>query len=536
MEIASTATQNQLERDPVLELAYQHFGINYLYPYQRFVIGAILDAMAVKDSSKDTDKTVYQLVLLPTGAGKSLCFQLPTLLCPKPSLVIFPLLGLISDQQRRLISGNISSAVLHGGMSAEDRDKIFCGLSDGSIRVLLTNPESLAIPSNLSKLKGIAFSHCIIDEAHCVAEWGDSFRPAYLELGRIIGQLSPGMVSAFTATASKPIIERMTDILFGGRQYSLVLGNPDRPNLRYEVHRGLSQLHLLRQTVKDSAKPLIIFVSSRSGAEICARRLITDFGHLPIRFYHAGLDKSEKAKIEDWFLRSDNGILCATCAYGMGMDKPNIRTVIHLDVPGSVEAYLQEAGRAGRDGQPAKAVLLRPEGCDSNPGSASEQEQRAGLPNIDLIRRQRQSSMLSYAAQSEICRRSYLLKSLDMEDQACSGCDICSPDSRSAENTTIFFQAFFKRHNRRFTKQQAINYLGGKDSAAYLSDYGILSNWIQDEIVQAIEASLQGSWLEEGKRGLWRGRLLVRKRKSTKPDLYSSASSSRTARRRVSLD
>jgi len=514
--------------DPAKAIAANQFNIPYLYPYQRFVIGAILDRLESTPPEKMTvlsgkfpahqpppgsanynEYPAYQVVLLPTGAGKSLCFQLPALLSPKPTLVIFPLLGLMSDQQRRLEVNKVPCAVLRGGMTRQERQSIFAGLSDGSIRMLLANPEILAIPSVLEQLKMINFFHCVIDEAHCVAEWGDSFRPSYLQLGDIIRQLKPDMVTAFTATASSPILTRLVEVLFDNQPFSLIQGNADRPNLFYEVWSGLSPSRLLRQAIRQALKPLIIFTPSRTGVELTARQVLADFPEIPVRFYHAGLERSEKQQIEQWFFSSQDGILCATCAYGMGMDKPNIRSVIHTDAPASIEAYLQEAGRAGRDGQPAKAILLAAMDQPAATTAGSAGAGSAPMPSTkesstNYLQAQRKQLMQHYASQTTECRRAFLLRALDAESPVCSGCDICTGQLRSSTPTRILLQDFFGRHRRRFTKLQAKAYLAGSAKAPYYRDHACLSEWAADEIDEALDAGIACGWLEESQKIGWK--------------------------------
>ena len=299
--------------DPITNLAFTVFGISYLYPYQRLVISNILDT--IERNGEDT--TLRQIVLLPTGSGKSLCFQLPSLLVSGLTVVVYPLLGLIADQQRRLDERHIKAVTLKGGMTHSEKKSAFKACLSGQVRMILANPEILITPDCMNFLKEACIDHFVIDEAHCIAEWGDSFRPAYLELARPLAAAQPRVVTAFTATASPAILKRITGLLFGDEPYGLIAGQPDRPNIHYSVIPTMSMVKTIRQTVFQATKPLIVFVQSRKAAELVAEDLRQCFPDLDARFYHAGLDKPERSALEAWFLHSPDGVLCATCAYGI---------------------------------------------------------------------------------------------------------------------------------------------------------------------------------------------------------------------------
>jgi ATP-dependent DNA helicase, RecQ family len=417
LEPPEEGSAREVFEDPVAALAKERFGLDYLYPYQRLVAANVIEA-----AGPDAEP-MRQIVLLPTGFGKSLCFQLPALLLPGPTLVIYPLLALMEDQRRRLDSLGIACAVFRGGQDAQQRRSAELAVERGEAKIVITNPESLASPRLLDFLKKARPSHVAIDEAHCVSEWGSSFRPAYLELGRIVEELDPRAASAFTATASPTVFEAVARILFGGSGYSLVEGDPDRPNIHYSVSGSLCKERSLERLANEMERPLLVFCSSREGTQMLSRLLRERLGETDIRFYHAGLERPEKKAIEQWFYGSERGILVSTCAYGMGVDKKNIRSVIHFEVPASVEAYLQEAGRAGRDGLPSRAVLV----SDMREEGRLEREG-------DELRRSRLRSMLEYATAAKGCRRERLLDLLGAPREGrspCSGCDWCDSANRS---------------------------------------------------------------------------------------------------------
>ena len=215
--------------DPAVLAAMESFGIKYLFPWQRLVIANIMDAA----SGENQEVLGNQIVLLPTGAGKSMCFQVPAMLLSGPTLVIYPLLALMTDQQRRMEEGGIKCVVFRGGQSAEERENSFKMIEEGA-KIIIANPEVLSSPALLERLKACGIQHVAIDEAHCVSEWGDSFRPAYLELGRILKELAVPVVTAFTATASPEVLSRVAEVLFEGSAH-IVRSESDRPNIHYYV-------------------------------------------------------------------------------------------------------------------------------------------------------------------------------------------------------------------------------------------------------------------------------------------------------------
>ena len=491
--------------DPVGEYALAAFGIPYLYPYQRLVVANVLDAVEAEAGGGP----VYQVVILPTGAGKSLCFQLPAALCPGPTLVVYPLLGLMADQAKRLAAAGVAATVLRGGMTTAERESAFLAIGSGKSRVIISNPETLAVPRVLEFLKAAAVFHFVVDEAHCVAEWGDGFRPAYLGLGDAIRAVAPRIVTAFTATASPPILARVSELLFPGGSYLLVSGAPDRPNIRYEVRPALSMLRALRAAVSGMPRPSIVFASSRPGVQILAEELRTSFPGMDARFYHAGLEKAEKTALEAWFMASDDGVLCSTCAYGMGMDKPNVRTVIHYGAPSSVEAYLQESGRAGRDGEPAFAVMIRKAApADYGAGAVDVSPVPSGARSE--IASSRARTMETYATGRYGCRRTFLLKGLGYDGAdavACSSCDVCDGLAIREAPGSGRVVALARTHARRFSAAEAASFLVGEPGAPVRLLRGALTGWTRDEAEEGIAAAAAIGLVRIRARRPWKGRV-----------------------------
>ena len=335
------------EKDYVTEEAKKAFGITYLYPWQRIVIGNILEP---------DENNNRQIVLLPTGAGKSLCFLTPALLLKGPTLVIYPLLALMSDQKRRMQEGNLKCVEFRGGQSEEERNLNFETIKQGA-QIILANPEVLQSQTLVERLSHCNIQHIAIDEAHCVSEWGDSFRPSYLALGKIIDKINPPVVTAFTATASPPVLDRISEILFHGKSH-VVKSDFDRPNIHYYVRNAYAKKREAFRLAVTEQKPLIIFCGTRAKSEDMARELSEYLGRDKVRFYHAGLEREEKTEVEKWFYGKTDAVLCCTVAFGMGVDKKDIHTVIHLEPSANAENYLQESGRAARDGSIGKALLL----------------------------------------------------------------------------------------------------------------------------------------------------------------------------------
>lgn len=459
------------EDDEVLNAAKKAFKVEYLYPWQRLVISNILDSYRdqnttevkdLKDKSKaDADFSDAfclgrQIVLLPTGAGKSMCFLVPSIMLDGATLIIYPLLGLMADQERRMKEGGISSVIFRGGQTEAEREESFKKLKDGA-KIIIANPEVLQNENLLLKLKEFKISHIAIDEAHCVSEWGDSFRPAYLKLGDVIKKLDVKIVTAFTATASPKVLSRIAEVLFDNDAH-IVRSESDRPNIHYHVHYAYAKEKEVFKLCSTCKRPILIFCGTRAKSEELARDLRSYFSPDDVRFYHAGLSREEKTEVEKWYFPHKNAILCSTCAFGMGIDKSDIRTVIHYEPSTTAESYIQEAGRGGRDRKTADAYLIW-NYDDSEKFGAYEKNSR--------------ERVIKNFAESTTCRRQVLLDALGAEKAICSGCDVCDaartvkakrsffspvlrlPSLNNAEDMTETIR-FIKWHQKQFTKKELI--------------------------------------------------------------------------------
>ena len=538
---------NQEVLDPLSGAVKSLFGLSYLFPYQRLVITNILEAaqaaeIPVKwpdqteedgkpafetaetantadeagayfdscesDAVSDRETSGRQIVILPTGAGKSLCFQLPAMLIDGLTLVIYPILSLMADQERSLCGRGFSPVIIRGGQSKEEREQIWEKLENGSgsdgggsrSRFIIANPEVLLTAQVKERLEKIKVTHIVIDEAHCVSEWGESFRPSYLEIGTIIKAFNPPLVTAFTATASSEVLEKIKKYVFGELEARQIVGNPDRPNISYSAKGCINRNLAVRDLITGNARPAIVFCSSRPGTEKLARYLRNEFAemgfswHREVRFYHAGLSREEKADTEKWFINNPEAVLCATCAYGMGVDKSDVRTVIHRDCPPSVEAYLQESGRAGRDGGQSTAVLLW--------GPEDEASLARAKTEADRLRI---GALLRYARDTEHCRRHALLALLDYDsggevpENHC--CDVCENKTASQrggilrEETSVI--NFFRQNKRRFTADEAASVLAQSKTV----------RWQEDDAAQVIGYLLKNGKLRKTKKFPWKNSL-----------------------------
>ncbi|MDR0553735.1 MAG: RecQ family ATP-dependent DNA helicase [Treponema sp.] len=500
------------------EAAKRFFGYSYLFPYQRLVAANILEAARhrgipvqtpggaergeqpfFQDDARASDSGCLgrQIVILPTGSGKSLCFQLPAVFMEGITLVIYPILSLMADQERRLRERGFDPVTLRGGQCGEEREALWKKLRSGKSKFIIANPEVLLTPPVMNRLGSLGIAHVVVDEAHCVGEWGESFRPSYLEIGRIIEASGAPLITAFTATAGAPVLEKIERYIFGGGAH-LISGSPNRPNITYSALGCVLRDLAVRDLLLTNSRPAIVFCSSRPGAERLAhylREKLREEGaawYGEVRYYHAGLDKSERAEVERWFLRNREAVLAATCAFGMGIDKADIRTVIHRDCPPSVEAYLQETGRAGRDGLPSKAILLwGPDDQMSLRRAGSEQEKA------------RLTGLLNYARDISRCRRKTLLELLRYDDSDAisadtSCCDVCEKRVSAALREESGIVDFFRRNRRRYTISEAASILAGGDI-----------NWAEEEARAAIGCLLKIGKLKTLKSFFWKGKITV---------------------------
>jgi len=329
-----------------LSVLKEIFGFDSFRPGQEEVIRTVLDG-------RDT------LAVMPTGGGKSLCYQIPALMQETLTVIVSPLISLMKDQVDSLLQSAVAdAATLHSGLSPEERWEVERKVRAGEIKMLYVAPERLRSLEFVLSLRRAGVGLFVVDEAHCISEWGHNFRPDYLFLPRVVKDLGSPPVLALTATATPQVRE---DILrsLGMRSPEVVVTSFNRPNLTYrvvEAKKKDSKLPLILDVIRRSPPPGIVYATTRKECEELAsglRRSGVDAAH-----YHAGLGARERSEVQERFMTDEIPVVVATIAFGMGVDKPNVRFVIHSSVPGSLPAYIQEAGRAGRDGEPSECVVL----------------------------------------------------------------------------------------------------------------------------------------------------------------------------------
>lgn len=322
---------------PEVSSACRALGWSGLRPLQREVIGHVL-------SGKNA------LVVLPTSAGKSGLYQIPALVREGLVVVVSPLVALMGDQVGKLTALGIEAHALHSHCTASQRKAAMQSISAGRCKLLYLSPERL-MGVNKAFLSGSSIQMFAIDEAHCVSEWGHDFRPAYLKIGRAIARFESIQRIALTATATPRVQEEIASVLDLGKDAALVIREPDRANIRYGV--AGSKVDIVR-LVQHSGLPCLAYGSTRSGVEQASVHLSRS--GFRSAAYHAGMSKRDRSSVQAKFIAGDYDAVVATCAFGMGIDHSGIRSVVHLEMPSSLEAFVQESGRAGRDGSPSTSI------------------------------------------------------------------------------------------------------------------------------------------------------------------------------------
>ena len=326
-----------------------HFGLDQFRPGQREAVAA---ALTGHDS----------LVVMPTGGGKSLCYQLPGIASDGLTVVVSPLIALMADQYRRLVLGGHPASMIASGMEAGAAARALADVREGRARIVLCSPERFGSSAFLSALEQRSVALFAVDEAHCVSEWGHDFRPDYLRLRRVIDRLGSPTVMACTATATEQVAEEIVERL-GLRDPYVMRAGFDRPNLSFDVialdgtgSKARKQMLLSLALSDPGMRPAIVYCGTRREVEEVSERLRSE-GLLAVG-YHAGMPADERASAQHRFMEGDAEIVVATNAFGMGVDKADVRAVVHWSIPKSVEAYYQEVGRAGRDGLPGRGILM----------------------------------------------------------------------------------------------------------------------------------------------------------------------------------
>ncbi|WP_373634801.1 DNA helicase RecQ [Yoonia sp. SS1-5] len=371
------------------------------------------------------------LAIMPTGGGKSLCFQLPALLRSGVTVVISPLIALMRDQVRGLREAGVAAGALTSGNTEEETDAVWAALDDGTLKLLYMAPERLASGGTIQMLHRANISLIAVDEAHCVSQWGHDFRPDYLRIGELCEALDVPL-AAFTATADAETRAEIVQKLFAGQSPATFLQGFDRPNihLAFAVKDG-PRNQILNFAAARKGQSGIVYCGTRAKTETLARAL-GEAGHSACH-YHGGMDAEDRRDVERRFQQEDGLIVCATIAFGMGIDKPDIRWVAHADLPKSIEAYYQEIGRAGRDGAPAETLTL------FGPDDIRYRRQQIDEGLAPAERRAADHGRLNALlglAEALHCRRQNLLEYFGETPGPCGKCDLCDKPAEVFDGTT----------------------------------------------------------------------------------------------------
>ncbi len=401
------------------------------------------------------------LAVMPTGAGKSLCYQVPALLFDRVTIVISPLVALMDNQVAGLRANGVEAACIHSGQSREANVAQWRNVASGRAKLLYLSPERLMTPRMISAMKGLSPAMFVIDEAHCVSKWGPAFRPEYAQLSELKTDFPDAVIAAFTATADEATRSDIAQTLFNNRGQIIVQGF-DRPNLSLAINSKTdrkAQLADFMESVRGQSG--IVYALSRKNTEEFAAHLVAA-GHKALP-YHAGLDAKLRFDTQERFMAEEGMVIVATIAFGMGIDKPDIRFVYHTNLPGSLEAYYQEIGRAGRDGAPAVTALCY--GLDDvrmrrqfimNDGAGDDHQVRE-LRRLD--------SLLSYC-EASTCRRQVMLAYFGEDAAACGNCDNClnPPDMIDATQPLQCILTTIEDTGARFGQAHVIAVARGADT------------------------------------------------------------------------
>lgn len=406
-------------------------------------------------------------VLMPTGGGKSICYQIPALLKAGTALVISPLISLMQDQVQALTGNGVAAAFLNSSLSAIESAHVLRAARSGDVKLLYVAPERAMMPEFLESLSSIPISMVAIDEAHCVSQWGHDFRPEYVRLGELRQQLPSIPFLALTATADRQTREDIV-LRLKLRHAKQFIAGFDRPNIRYLIrHKGdaLQQMLEFLEARRDESG--IVYCLSRKRVESVAAAL-RDHG-IDAAAYHAGLAIEERKRVQTGFTRDDLKVVVATVAFGMGIDKPNVRFVVHYDMPKNVEGYYQETGRAGRDGMPSDALMLYGPGDAVSARRLITTSDNVGQVKIELAKL---ASMVEIA-EALTCRRQLLLRYFGEEtDKPCGNCDICldAPDTYDGTSAARLALMAVYETGQRFGMTYLIDVLRGKETARIIDN------------------------------------------------------------------
>lgn len=471
-----------------VELLKKYYGYDSFRNGQREIIDNIL-------SHKDV------LAIMPTGGGKSLCYQIPAIMMEGTTIVISPLISLMKDQVDTLQQIGIPSAYINSSLSVGELRHIIHEAENSKYKLLYVAPERLESENFIELLRNIKISMIAVDEAHCVSQWGHDFRPSYLKIQSLRDLTGRPLVSAFTATATQEVKEDIVKLIGLNDHYEIITGF-DRENLKFDVVRENKKFtYILNYVNEHKGKTGIIYCLTRKLTDdVCARLL--KFGFKAVK-YHAGLSDADRSKNQDDFLFDNADIMVATNAFGMGIDKLDIRYVIHYNMPKNIESYYQEAGRAGRDGEPSECILLfSPQDIVMNnflidngiSDTASKTNEYAKLRD-----------MVNYC-NTDKCLRKYLISYFDSDYniESCNNCSNCLSDIESKDITieTQKILSCIYRMGERFGGNVVIDVLKGSANQRIkslnfdkLSTYGIMKEYDKDTLKEIISCLISDGYI-----------------------------------------
>jgi len=470
----------------ILDTLRQVFGYAGFRPHQQAIIEELI---AGQDA----------FVLMPTGGGKSLCYQIPALHRAGVGLVVSPLISLMKDQVDALQANGVAAACYNSALGAQEARQVLARLHAGELDLLYVSPERLMSTGFLERLAEIDIALFAIDEAHCVSQWGHDFRPEYQQLGALRNHFPHIPLVALTATADAQTRDDIVHVLGLGAGRRHVTGF-DRPNIRYTVlekHKPFEQLLRFLQDRTDQAG--IVYALSRKRVEEVASKL--QARGIRAEAYHAGLPAAQRRNVQDDFLRDELQVVVATVAFGMGIDKPNVRFVVHYDLPKHIEGYYQETGRAGRDGLEAEALLLFGVQDVVTARRLIENNDNAAQKRIEV---HKLNAMVGLA-ESVTCRRRVLLNYFgERLEQDCGNCDVCLNPPEQFDATVDAQKALscVYRVGQRFGVAYVVDVLRGADNERIrslhhqqLSTYGLGSDRSEQEWTSIIRQLIHHGYL-----------------------------------------
>ncbi|HEX6082877.1 MAG TPA: DNA helicase RecQ [Thermoanaerobaculia bacterium] len=483
--------------DPVLDIVQRTWGFSSLRPLQRQAIDAVLEG---RDS----------LLVVPTGGGKSLCFQAPALLLDGLTVVVSPLLALMKDQVDALVSSGIDAAALNSMTPSDDQRSIERRALDGSLRLLFVSPERLATASMRALLGRARVRAFAVDEAHCISHWGHDFRPEYRQLRELHDLFPDASIHAFTATATGQVrADICTELRL--REPLVLVGDLDRPNLRYRVVPRGDEVGQIEEVLRrHPGEAGIVYCIRRKDVDAVAAALASR-GHR-VAAYHAGLTTEERQAAQEAFASERADIIVATVAFGMGIDRSNVRFVVHAGMPKSIEHYQQESGRAGRDGLVSECVLLHDPG-DAMTWTRILEQSFADPEQLDVAIGQLEA--MNRFCMSGVCRHRALVEHFGGTwtpagtDDRCGACDLCLGELESVDGATVIAQKILScvvRVGQSFGAAHVAGVLRGERTARIrerghdeLSTFGLLAEHDSSEVrgwIAQLVAS--GALVQEG--------------------------------------